>query len=535
MATSSSRHSPAVSEPAGETAATNENNPASLSNWLLKTKDFVINQLAGGYENEATAHLSPTDSCCSVAAHYGSPRTGCRSGVGRRLRKSGSPFRRRSNSQSHIDCLKIGQTSYPSSSTIHHPRPALSSDALAAMDVDHGTSDYLIVPESWNKQSTVDLGLESGSCAAVCSETADPHNDRLCCFEECPVASQSTSNTPARSLRVRLDKRLKVEQFKNRLGEYLKLDPRYLKVNVYPNRLTSASDFSELQPTDLIRISLESCLGLDEVKLTLHVLDLTGVLSERNNEESGYSTISPVWTNCIEILSRPSWSVDQILLAAAAVIRSEHHVDIPRSRLRLRKCNPAELTPGPVLGAKEILSNFTNPHQGLMVQLLSGGHFSGGAVQSELDSTPDDRIGNGFVFVRRWHPSTLSFDPSWHEVTIPVGADRETRWNTIMHWLGDHTGLPLELLEASREWSKPSMKVMELRFIQKVGGSKSSWNAKLPHHYELSTNRPSQNEMYPPATQHEAIANELEILKSLKLARRHELPYPDLYSKMANS
>ncbi|KAF6779084.1 hypothetical protein AHF37_01473 [Paragonimus kellicotti] len=260
-----------------------------------------------------------------------------------------------------------------------------------------------------------------------------------------------------RRARVRLDKRLLVEHFKVNLANRLRLSPQSVHMDVCFQHRVLQKDFDQLQPSDTLQVTIDPKLESGTMKLDLRVLDLTGLRIPSCEQSAVEDRLSPVWPNTIPILCHSHWTVDHILLVVASILRSVYHMHISRSCLRLRKCGFGEPTPGPVLDTALSLSNFYNPHQCLMVQLLSDNPAHCSQMSPECvpkanasRTTLAALATTGYVFVRRWYPASLTFDSEWYEVVFPVGADRAVRWTVLVNWICTHSGLTADRLSIAR-------------------------------------------------------------------------------------
>ncbi|KAF7256313.1 hypothetical protein EG68_06776 [Paragonimus skrjabini miyazakii] len=359
-----------------ETAASGDS--ASWSDWLVRTKHCVFGPFSNANPSVTASNTSSVDSGCSVTAHHGSPvPTNLRCSSSFQSSQLSSPLssRRRSSSQSQLDQLIKADQSLKntsniscSSSSIHVRRPTLlTTDLLAGMHVDES-------PVPVGDATKTHLPTVSVDCCAGCIALCKSQFSRLCTFElelsedSGPIASIAKTN---RRARVRLDKRLLVEHFKINLANCLRLSPQFVHMDVCLQHRVLQKDFDQLQPLDTLQVIIEPKLESGTMKLDLRVLDLTGLRIPTCAESAVEDRLSPVWPNTIPILCHSHWTVDHILLVVASILRSVYYMHISRSCLRLRKCGFGEPTPGPVLDAALSLSNIYNPHQCLMVQLLS--------------------------------------------------------------------------------------------------------------------------------------------------------------------
>ncbi|GAA28411.2 ubiquitin carboxyl-terminal hydrolase 47 [Clonorchis sinensis] len=411
-------------------------NPAAWSDLLLKNKHCGT----AGYQVSTTAsNVSSTDSGCSVAAHCGSSE------------QSASPFgsprplcRRRTNSQSHLDQLKTDEQRLQ--------RRSLSSS-------------YTNLPLQGERAMSVDTAEASGVLTNSLSVNKQWLSDsskpvRLCIFEPVSMDSLSPSSTSdaMQSLRVRFDKRLSVEQFICCLANHLNLELDRVKIQVSVNQRNLSGDLGQITATDTLRVAIECAFDTDVKKLSLRVLDLTGLKSASSTDHSNSikTRLSPVWDDRISLFCRANWTVDRILASVAILLRTVHHLNLPVSRLRLRKCGSIEPTPGPMLSPGDVFSTFYNPHQGLMVQFMPTDPTEVERSNlSDHETATKNQISSpsasaGFVFARRWYPSTMSFDAHWHEVIIPASTDRPTRWEVIVSWMTKQSGLPADRLSIAR-------------------------------------------------------------------------------------
>ncbi|KAF5400741.1 hypothetical protein PHET_05778 [Paragonimus heterotremus] len=445
-----------------ETAASGDS--ASWCDWLVRTKNCVFGPLNNANPSVTASNTSPVDSGCSVTAHHGSPiPTGLRFSSSFQSSRLSSPVssRRRSNSQSQLDQLIKADQSLKgtsniscSSSNIHVRRPTLlTTDLLAGMHVDE-------VPVPVGDATETDLPAVSVDCCADCIALCKSQFSRLCVFEldlpEDSVPSASVARTNRRA-RVRLDKRLLVEHFKVNLANRLRLSPQSVHMDVCLQHRVLQKDFDQLQPLDTLQVMIDPKLESGTMKLDLRVLDLTGLRIPTCAESAVTDRLSPVWPNTIPILCHFHWTVDHILLVVTSILRSVYHMHISRSCLRLRKCGFGEPTPGPVLDAALSLSSFYNPHQCLMVQLLSDNSAPCSQISPECVPKADASrttlaalATTGYVFVRRWYPASLTFDSDWYEVVFPVGADRAVRWTILVNWICTHSGLTADRLSIAR-------------------------------------------------------------------------------------
>ncbi|KAF8566880.1 hypothetical protein P879_05875 [Paragonimus westermani] len=445
-----------------ETAASG--NHTSWSDWLVRTKNCLFGPFSSSNPSVTASNTSSVDSGCSLTAHHGSPvPTGLRCSSPFQSSRLSSPVssRRRSNSQSQLDqlikadqSLKSTSNISCSSSNIHVRRPTLlTTDLLAGMHVNEFS-----VPVG--ETAKTDLSTKSVDCCADCITLCKSQSSRLCLFElqlpEDSSFSPSRDRTNRRA-RVRLDKRLLVEHFKVNLANRLRLSPHSVHMDVCLQHRVLQKDFDQLQPSDTLQVTIDSKLEPGTMKLDLRVLDLTGLRIPTCAESTTEDRLSPVWPNTIPVLCHFHWTVDHILFVVASTLRSVYHMHISRSCLRLRKCGFGEPTPGPVLDAALSLSNFYNPHQCLMVQLLSDNPSHCSQMSPECVPKADASrttlaalATTGYVFVRRWYPASLTFDSDWYEVVFPAGADRAVRWTILVNWICTHSGLTADRLSIAR-------------------------------------------------------------------------------------
>ncbi|CAH8586259.1 unnamed protein product [Heterobilharzia americana] len=401
--------------------------------------------------------MSPPDSRCSINAQYGSlpseksvSSSSCSSSFNK-VSAENLNILRRSNSQPSLSPFTEPLSSACISSPILQSKSIKLNASLVAMDVDNISEHH---PSLSYLQSN-DIPMESNTTFNELNTS-----QRLCQFEEfCKPDSRVSANT-----------RLTVEEFKEKAGEYLNLDAEFLNVSVEPDGGYISKDFTTLSSTDSLRISLSPCISLEEVYLSFYVLDLEGEPKEEDGEKqqqtmdtatyelnhTNLKRSSPIWSHQINLLYRLGWSVEQLLKCASSVFKRIHNLNIPLSQLRLRKCGLPDLTPGPIFSETDVLTTFTNQHQGLMLQLISEKHTHN-IVSTAIDNYSDTSNPISYnnkprtcsLFLRQWHPSSYSFD-AWHELILTYHPVTSTRWDMLVKWLVQHTGLNSDRLEVAQ-------------------------------------------------------------------------------------
>ncbi|KAA3675624.1 ubiquitin carboxyl-terminal hydrolase 47 [Paragonimus westermani] len=397
----------------------------------VRTKNCLFGPFSSANPSVTASNTSSVDSGCSLTAHHGSPvLTGLRCSSSFQSSRLSSPVssRRRSNSQSQLDelikadrSLKSTSNISCSSSNIHVRRPTLlTADLLAGMHVDEFS-----VP--LGEAAKTDLPTMSVDCCADCITLCKSQFSRRLKCTALFISSQLVQHSTISKMDVCLQHRV------------------------------LQKDFDQLLPSDTLQVIIDFKLEPGTMKLDLRVLDLTGLRIPTCEESTIEDRLSPVWPNTIPVLCHFHWTVDHILFVVASILRSVYHIHISRSCLRLRKCSFGEPTPGPVLDAALSLSNFYNPHQCLMVQLLSDNPAHCSQMSPECVPKADvprttlaALVTTGYVFVRRWYPASLTFDSDWYEVFFPAGADRTVRWTVLVNWICTHSGLTADRLSIAR-------------------------------------------------------------------------------------
>ncbi|CAH8615211.1 unnamed protein product [Heterobilharzia americana] len=416
--------------------------------------------------------MSPPDSRCSINAQYGSlpseksvsSSSSCSSSFNK-VSAENLNILRRSNSQPSLSPFTEPLSSACISSPILQSKSIKLNASLVAMDVDNISEHH---PSLSYLQSN-DIPMESNTTFNELNTS-----QRLCQFEEfCKPDSRVSAKLSSpiwQIIQLNIDTRLTVEEFKEKAGEYLNLDAEFLNVSVEPDGGYISKDFTTLSSTDSLRISLSPCISLEEVYLSFYVLDLEGEPKEEDGEKqqqtmdtatyelnhTNLKRSSPIWSHQINLLYRLGWSVEQLLKCASSVFKRIHNLNIPLSQLRLRKCGLPDLTPGPIFSETDVLTTFTNQHQGLMLQLISEKHTHN-IVSTAIDNYSDTSNPISYnnkprtcsLFLRQWHPSSYSFD-AWHELILTYHPVTSTRWDMLVKWLVQHTGLSSDRLEVAQ-------------------------------------------------------------------------------------